>query len=802
MSGFMQDVRYALRGLRRAPGFTTVACLTLALGIGANTAMFSVLNAVLLRPLPYPAPEQLVMVWTEVPNQNLREGRSAYRDVEEWRVQSKTLEDVAIYDPMTARLTAPGELERISAVRLSPNLFSLLGAQAFRGRIFTTAEAEERRRVAVLSYRFWQSRFGGADNVIGSTIELDGIPSEVVGVLPASFAFGDADVWEPHTMFPDWDTRRNDRAGSWLVLGRVRPNVTLEQAQAELSAIARRLDEVRPASEQGRGVSLVPLSLQVVGARTRLALWMLTGAVFCVLLVGVTNITSLSLARSAGRERELALRAALGASRARVLRQLFTESLTLAVLAGLAGVLFARASLPLIVSFRPANLRALGEIGLDGPTLIWSLGLSLLTGILVGVVPAITTGDWNLRPSLGEGGKNTSAGTSARLTRRALVVVEFALAIVLLVGAGLLTRSLINVQRTNPGFSAERVLTMQLAIPPFETANQRADYYRQVLERVEGVSGVADAAVIGDLFIGGSPEQTISVEGNTRGASERLRLRRDEISDSFFETLQIPLVRGRPFSSQDGPNAPRAAIVNETMAHRLWPGQDAVGKRFKFGPQSGDAPWFTVVGVVGDMRRQSLEVDPVAQMFEPVAQNPSRLATLLIRTSIDPLSMAASLRAAIRQVDSRGLIYGTNTVANRLSQLQEERRFQTSLLMAFSAAALLLAAIGIYGVFQYSIATRTREIGIRMAVGAERGDIFKMIVGEGLKLSVGGLVLGLMGALWLGHLGSSLLFGVTSADPITYLVVSLVLTAVATAGCYFPARRAAHVDPLVALKYE
>ena len=802
MSGFVQDVRYALRGLRKAPGFTTVACLTLALGIGANTAMFSVLNTVLLRPLPYPAAQQLAMVWTEMPNQNLREGRSAYRDVQEWRAQSKTLVDVAIYDPITARLTAPGELERIGAFRVSPNLFSLLGVQPHRGRLFTTAEAEERRRVAVLSYRFWQSRFGGADNVIGSIIELDGIPSEVVGVLPPGFRFSDSDVWEPHTMFPDWESRRSERAGSWLVLGRIRPDVTLQQAQAELSAIARRLDEVRPASEQGRGVSLVPLSLHVVGARTRLALWMLTGAVFCVLLVGVTNITSLSLARSAGRERELALRAALGASRGRVLRQLFTESLTLAVLSGIVGVLVARATLPVIVRFMPANLAPLSEIALDGPTLVWSLAISLVTGILVGVVPAITTGDWNLRPSLGEGGKNTSAGAPARLTRRALVVAEFALAIVLLVGAGLLTRSLINVQRTNPGFSSDQVLSMQLAIPPFETSNQRADYYRRVLERVEGVSGVAGAAVIGDLFIGGSAEQTITVEGDAQGGSERLRLRRDEISDGFFETLRIPLVRGRPFSSEDGPNAPRAAIVNETMARRLWPGQDAVGKRFKFGPQSADIPWFTVVGVVGDMRRQNLEVDPVAQMFEPVAQNPSRLATLLIRTSIDPLSMASSLRAAIRQVDTRGLIYGTSTVANRLTDLQAERRFQTTLLTAFSAAALLLAAIGIYGVFQYSIATRTREIGIRMAVGAERGDIFKMVVGEGLKLSVAGLVLGLMGALWLGRLGSSLLFGVTAADPVTYLAVSLVLTTVAVAGCYFPARRAAHVDPLVALKYE
>ncbi len=336
MSGIVQDLRYALRGLRRNPAFTSVALVTLALGIGANTAMFSVLNAVLLRPLPYPASHELAMLWTERPNQNLREGRSAYHDVEEWRARSRTLADVGVFDPMTARLTAPGELERISTLRLSPNVFAILGVQAYRGRVFSTQEADERRRVAVVSYRFWQSRLGGADNVIGSTIELDGLPSEVIGILPADFRWSDSDVWEPHTLFPDWDVRRGERGdASWFVLARLRPNVTIEQAQGELSGIARGLDEQRIASEQGRGIGVMPLSLHIVGPRWRLTLWMLTGAVFFVLLIGVTNITSLSLARSTGRAREFALRAALGASRGRVLRQLFSESLVLAVLSGL-----------------------------------------------------------------------------------------------------------------------------------------------------------------------------------------------------------------------------------------------------------------------------------------------------------------------------------------------------------------------------------------------------------------------------------------------------------------------------------
>jgi putative ABC transport system permease protein len=802
MTGVLQDLRYALRGLTKNPAFAFVSILTLALGIGANTAMFSVLNAVLLRPLPYPSPEELAMLWTQRPTQNLLEGRSTFRDVEQWRANSKTLDEVGVYDPMTARLTAPGEMERISAVRLSPSVFTILGVQPFRGRVFTNEEAEERRRVAVLSYRFWQSRFGAADNVIGSTIELDGIPSEVIGILPADFRWGDADVWEPHTLFPDWNVRRGERGdASWFVLARFRRGVTPAQAQTELTAIARRLDEQRPASDQGRGINVVPLRQYVVGPQWRLALWILTGAVFLVLLIGVTNITSLSLARSAGREREFALRAALGASRGRMLRQLFTESFTLAVLSGVAGVAIAWVSLPVIIAFKPAALVTLGEITLDTTTLLWTLGLSILTGILVGSVPAITSGRWNLQPSLHEASRGSSVGGSARLTRRALVVAEFALAIVLLVGAGLLTRSLINVQHIDLGFSVDRVLAMGLAIPPLDTAPQRAAYYQQVLERVEATGGVESAAVIGDLFINASPEQVITVEGSARDP-ERLRLRRDEASSDIFKTLSVPLLRGRLFSSQDGPNAPRVAIVNETMAGRLWTGEDPIGKRFKIGTAASEAPWFTVVGVVGDMRRQGLENDPAAQMFEPVAQNPSRLATLLVRTSIDPASMLPTLRSTIRQVDSRGLPYGGGTLYERLDAFQAERRFQTSLLTAFSMMALLLAAIGIYGVIQYSIATRTREIGIRMAVGAQRRDILGMVLGEGLKLSLAGVALGLVGALALGHVGSSLLFGVSAADPITYGLVSLLLTAVAAAGCYFPARRASRVDPLVALKYE
>ncbi|HKY21063.1 MAG TPA: ABC transporter permease [Vicinamibacterales bacterium] len=801
MTGLLHDIRYAVRGLTRNPGFTTVAVLTLALGIGANTAMFSVLNAVLLRPLPYRSPEQLAMLFTEIPSQQLREGRSAYQDVEQWRMQSKSFADIAVFDPASATLTRIDRSEQISVARVSPNLFSLLGVQLARGRNFTAEEAEQRQRVSVISHPFWQTRLGGSSDALGATIELDGVPSRVIGILPAGFQFGDQGVWEPHTMFPDWETRRRARgAGSWFVIGRLRPNVTFDQAQTEMNAIARHLDGPSSASDPNRGISVVPLTLHVTGSTARLALWMLAGAVFCVLVIAVTNIAGLTLARSAGREREIAIRSALGASRARVIRQLLAESVTLAVLSGIAGLLVASMTMRVVLAMKPANLARLDALTLDARVLSWTLALSCLTGVLIGLAPALTTVRRNMTQSFRERGG--SSGSSTRRLHDALVVAEFALAIVLLVGAGLLTRSLQSVERVDPGFKSDRVLSIQISSPASWASAQRVEYYQRVLEQVQAVGGVEHAGIIGDLIVGGSPEQTISIEGGTSAVSERLRLRRDEVSDDFFATLGTPLIRGRLFSGEDRPDSPRVAIVNAAMARRLWSEVDAVGERFKLGAPGSTGPWFTVVGVVGDMRRQGPERDPMPQMFEPLAQNPSRNSTLLVRTSGDPVSMVGTLEAAVRRVDKHVPIYGVTTLTDRFGAFNTERRFQTSVLVAFAVVALVLAAIGIYGLIQYSIVTRTREIGVRMAVGAQAGDIFRMVLREGLQLGLMGLALGLVGALALGQVVSSLLFGVTATDPPTFVAVSVLLTAVAAAACYLPARRAARLDPLVALRYE
>jgi predicted permease len=794
-----RDLRHALRALRKSPAYTTAAAATLTLAIGANTAMFSVLNGVLLRPLPYRAPEQLAMLWTEDPTQNLHEGRSSLWDVEQWLTQSQSFADMATFDSVGTLLTAAEGAEQIVGASASPNFLSLLGVQPALGRSFSNGDTEQGQRVVLISHRFWQARFGGSRDALGATLVLNGFPSRIIGILPADFRIArfEADVWEAHT------TRRSERSPqTWFVIGRLLPGVTVEQAQADLSAVARRLNDQLPATQRNQGVSVVPLSLHVVGSQSRLALWMLGGAVFCVFLIGAANVTSLSLARSTARAREMAVRAALGANAGRIMRQLLTESVLLAGVAGLMGTLLASGAIRFMQAFGPGNLPRLNEVRLDLRVLGGALAISLLAGILVGLAPAITTLRRDLRPSGEEGGRNVSGGASSRRIRRALVVAEFALAIVLLVGAGLLVRSWWYVSNIDPGFTPARVLVMELSSPAtVSVPSQRSGMYDRVLEQIRAVPGVESAGITGDLFSDNPREHVLTVEREEGTISDRLRLTRDEVSPDFFRTLGTPLLRGRFFSSEDRSDTARVAIVNDAMARRSWPGHDPIGRRLKLGLRNSDGTWYTVVGVVKDMRRQGLEREALPQIFEALAQNPPPTGDLVIRTfSDEPAAMAGALRAAVHRVEKNASIYGVVPLEEQLGTYLTQRRFQTSLLAAFSIVALLMAAVGIYGLIQYSIATRTQEIGLRMAIGAQAGDIFRMIIGEGLRLSLTGLALGLMGAWWLTRAGSSLLFGVTATDPLTFATVSLVLTAVATAACYFPARRAMRVDPIVALR--
>jgi predicted permease len=796
----VQDLRYAVRMLRKNPGYTMTAIAVLALAIGANTAMFSVLNAVLFRPFPYQSPEQLVMLWTEDPTQKLREGRSALWDVEQWRSQSQSFADMATFDTVGTLLTGADGVEQIVGASISPNLLPLLGVRPVLGRSFTTEEAEQRQRLVLISHRFWQARFGGTRDALGATLMLNDVPCQIIGILPADFQIArlDADVWETHT------SGRSVRGSeTWFVVGRLRPAVTFDQAQAEMGAVGRRLNDQLPVAERNRGISVVPLSLDMVGPQSRLALGMLGGAVFLVFLIAAANVTSLSLARSVARGREMAVRAALGASAGRIVRQLLTEGVLLAAVSGLIGTLFALLGIHLIRTFGPGNLPRLNEISLDVRVLGWALVISVLTGILVGLLPAIATLRRDLRPSGEEGGRSVSGGARIRRIRRALVVADFALAIVLLTGAGLLVRSWWNVTNIDPGFRPARVLIMELSTPPaFNIPAQRTDLYHRVLEQVQAVPGVESAGIADDLFSENPREHLLTVDRENGMVSERLRLTRDEVSADFFRVLGTQLLRGRFFSIGDRPEAPLVAIINDAMARRAFPGHDPVGRRFMLGPRDSDGPWYTVVGVVAGMRRQGLEREALPQIFVPLAQNsPSRHVNLFIRTSSnDPMAMAGALRAAVRDVDKNAPVYGVAPLEQQLGTYVAQRRFQTSLLAGFSIVALLMAAVGIYGLIQYSIATRTQEIGIRMAVGAEPGEIFRMILGEGLKLSLTGLMLGLFGALWLGQAGSSLLFGVTPTDPLTFIVVSLLLIAVAVAACCFPARRAMKIEPIVALR--
>jgi len=794
-----RDSRHGLRTLRKSPAFTAAAAATLALAIGANTAMFSVLNAVLLRPLPYRAPEQLAMLWTEDPTQNLREGRSALWSVEQWRSQSQSFADMATFDSVSMTLAADDGAEQIVGASISPNLLPLLGIQPALGRSFSADEAEQQQRLVLISHRFWQSRFGGSHDALGATLMLNGVPHQIVGILPADFeiAMLAADVWVAHAS-------RQDARGpdTWFVVGRLRPAATFDQAQEEMSTVARRLNDQLPANERNRGVTVVPLTLYMVAPQSRLALWTLGGALFCVFLIAAANVTSLSLARSVARAREIAVRAALGASAGRIVRQLLTESVLLAAVSGLIGTLLAFVGIRLIRAFGPPTIPRLNETGLDLRVLGWILAISALAGILVGLAPALATLRRNLRPAGEEGGRSVTGGVAAGRIRRALVVAEFALAIVLLVGAGLLVRSWWYVNRVDPGFKPERVVVVELTAPAsFDIPAQRAGLYDRVLEQIRAIPRVENAGIIGDLFIGNSREQIVTVERDEGTVSERLRFAGGEVSPDFFKAIGTPLLRGRFFSIGDGPDGTPVAIINDAMARRSWPGQDPVGRRFKLGSQDSDRPWFTVVGVVADMRRQGLEREPFPQMFVSLAQNPPRSVDLFIRTSVDdPLTMAADIRAAVRRVEKNAPVYGVAPLEQQLGTYLAQRRFQTSLLTGFSIVALLMAAVGIYGLIQYCIATRTQEIGLRMAVGAQSSDIFRMIIGEGLTICLTGLALGLAGAWWLGRAGSALLFGVTASDPLTFAAVSLLLTVVALAACYFPARRAMTVDPLAALR--
>jgi predicted permease len=563
-----------------------------------------------------------------------------------------------------------------------------------------------------------------------------------------------------------------------------------------MSAIALRLDEQAPAGEPRVGISVTPYEWQVAGPGARLALWLLMGAVGCVVAVAAANVSGLAVARGVARQREMAIRAALGAGRGRLARQLVVESLTLAALSAALGLAVAAVLIGAIPTIAPEGLAPVKEVKLDWRVLGYALAVCGAAGAAAGLAPAVTMA-WKGRHAL-EGGRSVAGGVNARAIRRMLVVGELAVAIVLLAGAGLLVRSFQSVQGVDSGFTADGVVAIAVAAPPGMEVKARAGFHTRVLEEVRSLPGVEVASLASEIFIGGTPEQSITVEG---GGVERVRMRSDEVSAGFFRTLGVALIEGRDFTDGDGREAPRVAVVNRTMARWLWPGGRAAGRRFKLGPPDSTAPWYTVVGVAGDMRRQGPETAPVAQMFEPLGQNPPRAGVLLVKTRLeDPLRLGAAVRAAVQRVEKRAPVYGVSLLEERMRGHLAQRRFQTMLVLVFSALAMLMAAVGIYGLIRYSVASRTREIGVRVALGARASDVVRLVLTEGLQLMAAGLGLGLIGALALGRAGSSLLFGVTAWDPVTYVAVALLVVVVALGACWLPARSAARVAPSAALR--
>ncbi len=801
------ELRYAVRRLRTSPGFALTAIVTLALAIGATTAMLGVLDAVLLRHLPFPSPDRLVVVWQELPSQGVREARSAFGTADGWRRESRSLDGVAVLDPATALLDHAGEVERIGSSRVSPNLFALLGVVPERGRLFTAREADDRQRVALISHRFWQARFAASPAAIGATVLVDGQPSQIVGVLPASLADAGfaADLWEPHTVFADWEARRAAIGrGEWFVFARLRGETDIASAQRELGAIARRLDVGQADADAGRTVRVVPLRERLAGARSTAIAWTLAGATALLWLVAAVNVAGLTIARGLGRLPQLAIQAALGASRGRLVRSLLVESGLVAVLAGLGGLAVAAAATGAIRALGPHYVARLADVRLDVRVLALAVAVSALTGLVIGLTPAIAAWRRDLRV---DGGRTTASGAASRV-RRLFVAAECATAVVLLAGGGLFLRSWWNVSRVDPGFAADRVVALHVVTPTGLPVAQRAAFYEAVLDRVGVVPGVERAGISSELFVGTVQEQPIVAEGGARAGTQLLPLRRDEIAGDVFDTLGTPLIGGRLFTPADGRGQGQVAIVNAALASRLWPGRDAVGRRFALGPPGPAAPWFTVVGVVADMRRQGLEIAPVPQMFEPVAQAPSRGTILFARASpgragagrVDPLALAGALRAAVRSVDAKAVVYGVGLVRDQLGAELDERRVQAALLAACAIVTLLLAMLGLYALIQHAVAARSHEIGVRMALGARPTDIRRMVVGEGLVLVLAGLAVGLLGAWWLAGVASALLFGVGAADPPTLVAVATLTLVVATMASYVPASRAARISPVVALR--
>lgn len=801
MDSVIKDIRFGIRSLLKRPGFTAIALVALALGIGANTAIFSLVNAVVLRPLPFPQPDQLVWGWGFVRNGPSR-ASVAPPDFLDYRNQNKTFENLAASSsiPLSVNMTGNGDPERLNIYLVTGNYFDTFKIAPAIGRGFTLDnEKTGQDQVAILSYDLWQRRFGGDAAILGKTVVLNGKATEVIGVMGKDASFPQvAELWMPLNF--DGEDMKARKAHFLRPVGRLKPGVTIRQAQADLDVVAAQLEKQYPDSNTGWSLRLVSLREQLLGG-SRAYVFILFGAVGLVLLIACANVANLLLVRAAARQKEIALRTALGASRLRIIRQMITESVLLAIIGGALGVLLARAGVELLVSLSGDNLPRTASVRVDATVLLFTFVLALLTGLVFGLAPAFRTLKVNLIESLKEGVRGGGENTLKNRTRSVLVVAESAIAVLLLIAAGLLVRSLIALQRVNPGFDSNNVMTARLDVPrkKYDTPEKRTNFLNDIQTHVSNLPGVETVGLITELPLNGQPnDMPFTVEGRppaTPDAGYDADWRR--VNENYFSALRIPLLRGRNFTAQEVRQSTPVVIVSQQLADQVFPNEDPLGKRLILA--IGDKR-YEIVGVTGDVRHRALSASPAPTMYLPTFEIGS--TNLVIRTKTDPSSIAGSLRKEVLAVDPEQPIAAVRPMTALIDASTSSQRYNMMLLGLFAVLAVVLAATGIYGVMSYTVAQRTHEIGVRMALGARRFDVLKIVLRQGMMLAIIGVVLGLLGAYAFTRVMASFLFEVTARDPITFAVVSALLLAVAFFACLVPALRATKVDPLVALRYE
>jgi len=806
MDQLIQDIRYAFRMMFKNPGFTFVALITLALGIGANTAIFSLVNGLLLRPLPYGNPDRIVMVWQDYRERNGRDKEWTSPDTFfDWRDQNHSFESISVIDGWLPTILG-GEPEQIPGATVTYNMFSVLGVSPAIGRTFVAEEDKPNgRKVVILSDGLWKRKFAGDRNVIGKDILINGEKYSVIGVMPPKFEFPmepAAQIWTP--MQVDSTNSCGRDCITLRSIARLKPGITLAQAKSDMNLVAQRLQQQYPEQYRKVGITLTPLQEELT-EEIRPALLVLLAAVGLVLLITCANVANLLLVRASGRKSEIAIRSALGAGKSRLRRQLITENMLLALIGGALGIFVGVIGIDILIKLLPEDLSIIGirNVSIDLRVLIFTLGISLATGLIFGLLPLLQFTDPKIGESLKEGGRNR-LGTGNSKIRSFLVVSEVAFALMLLIGAALLMKSFLRLMNVNPGFESQNVLTMQLNLPDTRYAEQVQirDFYSQLLEKLKSLPGVINAGTTNALPLGGSyTDTTFLIEGQSPEGRKDQSVWFQLISDQYLQTMGIRLLKGRYFTDRDNFDAPRVVIVTESFAHRYFPDGNAIGKRLNF--NNPEKPvWREIVGVASDVKQFGLNKEVPVAIYLHQKQSASPFVTLAVRTSKNPLNLASEIRSQVWSIDKNLAVSNVQTMEQVVVKTVNTPRITLSLIGAFAAAALLLAALGLYGVVSYSAAQRTNEIGIRMALGARENDVLKMVVGQGMTLAAIGVVIGLIGAYALTHLMSKLLFGVSATDPLIFVTIAGLLSLIALIASYIPAHRASKIDPVIALRYE